>query len=314
MNAANWLEVSLIVDGEAAEAVADVLARYAPNGVVIEATGIEQKPNEIEGRPTGPLRVAAYLPLDERTDELRGQVERALWYLGRIRPLPEPHFREIEEADWSLAWREHYRPIPVGRQLIILPAWLEIPVSGRLPILIDPGMAFGTGTHPSTRLCLELLEDPLVAARLPGADIIDVGCGSGILSVAALGLGARHALGVDIDPKAVEVARQNASLNDVAESLDLGAGSVKEILSGAYSISAAPVVFANILAVIILRLLEAGLCDLVAPDGILILSGILDEQEPEVLAALQRHGFRVVGRRLEADWVALLSLRIPAEN
>lgn len=308
----NWLEVSLIVDGEAAEAVADVLARYAPNGVVIEATDVEQNLDEIEGHPTGPLRVAAYLPLDERTDELRGQIERALWYLGRIRPLPEAHFREIEETDWSLAWREHYRPIPVGKQLIILPAWLEMPASGRLPILIDPGMAFGTGTHPSTRLCLELLEDPLVAARLPAADIIDVGCGSGILSVAALRLGAQRALGVDIDPKAVEVARQNARLNQVVGSLELGTGSVGEILSGAYSISAAPVVLANILAVIILRLLEAGLCDLVAPDGILILSGILDEQEPELLAALGRHGFRVAGRRLEADWVALLCLRLPA--
>src|SRR5512146_2322653 len=181
----NWLEVSLTVNGELAEAVADVLARFAPNGVMTEQ-GVKFVSDEDEGTATGPITVRAYLPFDELLEERRQKLEESLFYLSRIEPLPAPIFRPIADQNWMEAWKEHYHPIPIGRRLLILPAWLESPEPGRVAIRIDPGMAFGTGTHPTTQLCLELMQ-PLFEKREPGAEmrVIDVGCGSGILSIAA---------------------------------------------------------------------------------------------------------------------------------
>jgi ribosomal protein L11 methyltransferase len=304
----SWLEISLTVDGEMAEAVAEVLARFIPNGVAIESTAIYADPED-EGYPVGPLRVCGYLPVDERLEETRQKVEEALWYLGRISPLPAAQFRTVQEQDWAEAWKQHYHPIAIGQRLIIVPAWMESPDPARIPIRMDPGMAFGTGTHPTTQLCLELAETVL-AGREQGADslqptVIDVGCGSGILSVAALQLGAFRALGVDIDPRAVEVSLENAALNGVAEGYTAGAGSVDEILRGDFNLQQAWLVFANILAPVLIRLFEGGLAELVSPGGSLILSGILAEQQESVLAAVEAHGMKLVIHRQIADWVAL---------
>ncbi len=133
-----------------------------PNGVVIEATHIVPDPNGA-GRAEGPLRVAAYLPMDAQLEAVRQRLEEALWYLGRIQPLPEAEYKPVQQADWAEAWKQHYHPIAIGRRLMIVPAWLENPDPARLPIRIDPGMAFGTGTHPTTQLCLEIIEDFLDA-------------------------------------------------------------------------------------------------------------------------------------------------------
>ena len=218
----NWLEVSLTVNGELAEAVADVLARFAPNGVVTESE-VEFLDDEDEGTPFGEVTVRAYLPVDAALEETRRKLEESLFYLGTIQPLPVPRFTLIADQNWMEVWKTHYRPIPVGRKLIIVPAWLESPDAGRIPIRIDPGMAFGTGTHPSTQLCLELLE----TWTPQGGEIIDLGCGSGILSIAALKLGAGTALGVDIDATAVKASRENALANGIpAEQFLLGLGSV----------------------------------------------------------------------------------------
>jgi ribosomal protein L11 methyltransferase len=303
---ARWLEVALVVDGELAEAVAEVLARFAPDGVVIEATRIVPDVNG-EGKAEGPLRVAAYLPVDARLEEVRQRLEQALWYLGRIQPLPEAQYNTLQQADWSEAWKEHYHPIAIGRRLIIVPAWLENPDPGRAAIRIDPGMAFGTGTHPTTQLCLEIIEDALAApARRAPLDVIDLGCGSGILSIAALKLGARHALGVDIESEAVDAARQNAAMNGVAPSLELGQGSLAEIRRGNFSLRSAYLVLANILAPILIRLLDEGLGALLEPGGELVLSGILEEQAQDVLAAAVRNGLRLSNRRQMKDWVTLV--------
>ncbi len=201
----NWLEVSITVNGELAEAVADVLARYAPNGVTTEQA-VDFVNDEDEGTPVGPITVRAYLIADEKLEETRQKLEESLTYLGMIQPLPVPVFSPLEDRNWMEAWKVHYRPIPIGRRLVVVPTWLEFPDSSRIAIKIDPGMAFGTGTHPTTQLCLELIEDffthrPSIAG--PGPVVIDVGCGSGILSIAALKLGADFALGVDIDDASV---------------------------------------------------------------------------------------------------------------
>jgi ribosomal protein L11 methyltransferase len=303
---AGWLEVALVVDGELAEAVADVLARFAPNGVVIEATHIVPDLNGA-GRAEGPLRVAAYLPMDAELEAVRHRLEEALWYLGRIQPLPDVEYKTVRQADWAEAWKQHYHPIAIGRRLMIVPAWLENPDPERLAIRIDPGMAFGTGTHPTTQLCLEIIEDALDAV-LPSrpVNVIDVGSGSGILSIAALKLGAQHALGVDIESEAVDAARQNSAMNDVAPSLELGQGSLAEVRRGDFSLQTAYLVLANILAPILIRLLDEGLGALLEPGGQLVLSGILEEQAADVLAAAARNGLRLADHRQIKDWVALV--------
>lgn len=301
----NWLEISLTVDGELAEAVAEVLARFVPGGVVVESTAIYADALD-EGYPIGPLRVCGFIPVDSQLEETRQRIQEALYFLGRIQPLPEPEFKPVEEINWAETWKQHYRPIAIGKRLVIVPAWLESPDESRITIRIDPGMAFGTGTHPTTQLCLELLEVQLLGeAELLDVDIIDVGCGSGILSIAALKLGVRRAFGVDTDPEAISAAKQNATDNNVADQTEFAVGSVAEVLAGQFPVKQAPVVVANILAPIIMRLLHAGLGELVTPDGVILLSGILEEQLPDMEAALKNHGFSVRERRQIEDWAAL---------
>ncbi|MBI4762080.1 MAG: 50S ribosomal protein L11 methyltransferase [Chloroflexota bacterium] len=308
----NWLEVSLTVDGELAEAVADVLARFAPNGVMTEQ-GVTYNDAEDAGTPVGPVTVRAYLEVNDQLEETRQKLEEALFYLGMIRPLPAPAYRQIADQNWMEAWKGHYKPIPIGRRLLILPAWMESPDPSRIAIKIDPGMAFGTGTHPTTQLCLELMEGSIETLKVSETfrvfDAIDVGCGSGILSIAALKLGARKVLGVDIDEESVKNSRENAETNGIGDELVLGVGSVQEILDGKFAFKSAPLVVANILAPVIVRLFDAGLAELVEPGGALILSGILQEQEKSVIEAGQAKGLKMTEHRQIGDWVALTMSR-----
>ncbi|MGC1378831.1 MAG: 50S ribosomal protein L11 methyltransferase [Anaerolineales bacterium] len=317
----NWLEVSLTVNGELAEAVADVLARFAPNGVMTEQA-VRFNDEEDEGTPTGPITVRAYLAADEHLDETRQKLEESLYYLGVIQPLPAPTFTPIADQNWMEAWKTRYQPIPIGKKLIIVPVWMDSPEPARIPIKIDPGMAFGTGTHPTTQLCLELLESLTeddgqwtvgarsTVHRLPS--VIDLGCGSGILSVAALKLGAGSALGVDIDEAAVKNSRENADNNGIdSAALVLGLGSVAEVKAGKFPpFSQSPLVLANILAPVLIRLFDAGMADLVAPGGAIILSGILDHQAADVIASAEKHGLTFIEQRQIADWVALLCRKV----
>ena len=317
----NWLEVSLLVNGELAEAVADVLARFAPNGVVTESTGIKFLDEENEGVAVGPVNVRAYLEINDQIEETRQKLEEALFYLGMIQPLPAPTYKNIADQNWMEAWKENYKPIPIGKRLMIVPAWMDSPEPKRIPIKIDPGMAFGTGTHPTTQLCLELIEkamsgnreselgnrNPSADSRLPtpNSRVIDVGCGSGILSIAALKLGADSALGVDIDIESVVNSRENTDKNGIGAEFILGQGSVAEVKSGQFAYKSAPLVVANILAPVIIRLFDAGLADLVDEGGELILSGILAEQAEKVSEAASAQGLVVTDKRQMKDWVAL---------
>lgn len=297
---AAWLEISLSVDGEMAEAVAEVMSRYIPNGIVIESTQIIENSSK-PAQAVGLLRVCGYLPVDASLEETRRQLEEALWHLSRIQPLPSPDFRLIKETNWMEAWKKHYRPIPVGEGLMILPPWAENPDTARIPIRIDPGMAFGTGTHPTTQLSLILLEKFIKT----GEAVLDIGCGSGILSIAAHKLGAGGVYGVDIDPSAVENAQKNAAENGIEAGVKFEVGSTSEILEDIFPIRQAPLVIANILAHILLELLEQRLEELMSPNGILLLSGILEENEPEIMAALKEHNLTIKKRIQVDDWAAL---------
>jgi len=322
----NWLEVSMTVDGELAESVADVFARFAPNGVMTEQ-GVKYNDAEDAGTPTGPITVRAYLEVDNQIEETRQKLEESLFYLGMIRPLPAPSYKQIADQNWMEAWKQYYKPILIGQRLLILPAWMESPDPSRIAIKIDPGMAFGTGTHPTTQLCLELMElylchpersegsphrggdSSLPSVAQNDMTAIDVGCGSGILSIAALKLGAAEALGVDIDEESVKNSRENADMNGVGEELILGVGSVQEILNGKFAFNTAALVVANILAPIIIRLFDAGMANLIEGNGTIILSGILQEQEQSVVEAAQAYGLKMNGRRQMGDWVGLTMCR-----
>jgi ribosomal protein L11 methyltransferase len=301
---AAWLEISLIVNGEMAEAVAEVMSRYIPEGIVIENLEIPHHLNEHE-QTTGPLRVSAYLPVDDRLDETRRRIEEAIWHLGQINPLPNPEFKTLHESNWMESWKKHYRPIPVGKKMIILPAWIENPDSNRIPIKINPGMAFGTGVHPTTQLSLSLIEKHI----RPGEAFFDIGCGSGILSIAAHKLGAVKVFGADTDNQAVHIAEENAAINGISDGITFKTGSVNEIKAGLFSIRKAPLVVANILAHILVNLLDQGLTNLVAEKGILILSGILEEQESTMLAALEAHKLTTCEHLQMDDWVAFVVVK-----
>jgi len=306
----NWLEVSLVVNGELAEAVADVLVRFAYSGVMMEQ-GVKYNDEEDAGTPTGPITVRAYLEMDEKIEETRQKLEESLYYLGMIQPLPAATYQVVADQNWMEAWKQHYKPILIGERLVIVPVWMDSPDPDRVAIRIDPGMAFGTGTHPTTQLCLELMEKAISAIRQSNNEfrVIDVGCGSGILSIAAIKLGAEKALGVDIDAGSVKNSRENANSNGVGDEFILAVGSVEEIRKRQFAFDKAPLVIANILAPVIVRLFEAGLADLIEDQGAIILSGILQEQEGRIVEAGQAKSLRVKDRRQIHDWVALTMCR-----
>jgi ribosomal protein L11 methyltransferase len=301
-----WLEISLVTDGEAAEAAADLLQQYVHQGVVIEsvAPDLDAWSDEADAALEGqPLRVRAFIPFDERTEETRARIEQGLWHLGRLYPMPQPVYKKVEEENWAEAWKKHYRPVRVGERILIRPRWQAVDAApGDVVIALDPGMAFGTGTHPSTQLCLAAMEQHVK----PGDRVLDIGTGSGILAIAAVKLGAREALGVDNDPVAVRVAIENTRENGVSDAAVIEPGSLAEVAALGLRWD---VVMVNILAKVIVAFCGAGLGDVVEPGGVLIAAGVIEEQAAEVEAALASAGLPVIARRQITDWVALVCQR-----
>ena len=207
---------------------------------------------------------------------------------------------KVDEEDWATAWKKYYFPTRVGERLVVCPSWEDYaPAPGEVVLTMDPGMAFGTGTHDTTRLCMQLLEK----YAAPGVKLLDVGTGSGILAVAALLLGADSAVGVDIDEVAVRVAKENAAANGVGDRVAFLAGDLADRVDGRFA-----VVTANIVADIILRLIP-DLGRFLEPDGVFIASGIIDTREADVVSALEGAGYRLADRRESGGWVALAAVR-----
>ena len=298
----NWLEASLICSGELAEAVAEVFSRYAPDGVLINSlTSFDEQ--DYEEKPTGDTQVVAYLPMDDQVEQIRQQLEEAVWHLGQIAPLGQVAYQVIADQNWMDSWKERYQPLELGKNLIVLPAWVDPAIAdGKLPIIISPDMAFGTGTHPSTQLCLIALEKH----GCQGKDVLDIGCGSGILSIAAVRLGAERVLGVDYDPIAIPSCERNAVLNGMEGRILFEVGTHTDVLSRTDDLKQAPVVLANILAHILVKMLETGLAKTVAPAGILILGGILDTQAESVIQAASQNDLSLIDTLTEEDWVVLV--------
>lgn len=294
----------MVVEAELAEPVAEVLVDYLSKGVVLETLKAEAPPQDT-GQSSPSVCVYGYLPVDEQLENRKQKIQEALYYLGAIRSIPEPTFTELGDEDWASAWQKRYRPLPLGSNLIIVPTWLSNPDSSRLPIFLDPGMAFGSGTHPTTQLCIDLIAESL--AQQPSDRMLDIGCGSGILSIAAVKLGVEHVLGVDHDPDAVQVAMTNARANGIEEKIKFASGSVLDILEGTLSFRRAPLVAANIIAPVLLELLDQGLVRTVVPGGVLVLSGMLAEQAPEIEERLEDSKMVIKTRKQRGDWIGLLA-------
>ncbi len=289
----DWLEVRVQVDGEAAEAVSEVFNRYGRGGAVLSADF-----NDDAG-DTAVVTVKTYLPLDEEGLKTKRRIEEALWHLSQIYPLPTPEFRELTEDDWANAWKKHYHVLRVGQRIVIKPPWQEHqPQPDEVVIELDPGMAFGTGLHPTTRMCLRALEEHLKL----GARVLDLGTGSGILAIAAAKLGAGCVLALDNDPLAVKAAQANVQSNGVQNVVTVELGSLDK------AAGESDLVLVNILARVIVELADQGLVDRVGPTGLMILAGIIEGQEAEVVAALREGGLEIAERRQEKDWVTLIGV------
>lgn len=292
MDKPEWLEVSVEVDHETAEAVAEVISRYAHGGVVVEGGP--------DGWDTAPVVVRGYLPTDDDLWSRKKKIEEGLWHLGQIRRIPEPSFRPIAEKDWADAWKKRLKVLHIGDHIVIRPSWLDYkPKSGEVVIDLDPGMAFGTGLHPTTQLCLCALETHL----RPGLAVLDLGTGSGILAIAAAKLGAERVLALDNSRQAVNVARGNVIDNAVDDYVRVRQGSLSDA-SGCYDL-----VLVNILARVIVEMADAGLSEKLRPGGVLITAGITVDQVSQVVAALERGGLSLIDRRQRDDWVSLLAQR-----
>ncbi len=319
-----WLEVTLPVPADRLDRVCDTLTANGMAGLVVEEEGdflrfLEQNrqywdyvDEGLAQRMKGVSRVKFYVPDNE---EGQKQLRRYLAGLEEYEPQTVP----LQEEDWATSWQKYYRPIPVGKYFYIVPDWMrgEPVPDGRVPLYLNPGLTFGTGAHPTTQLCLELLEE----AVQPGDRVLDLGCGSGILSIAALKLMANEATAVDIDPKAADVVRENVELNytrgadGVYEGLCpddltvltgdvLGDRKLFERLRPGEN----HLVLANIVADVIIPL-SGRVGELMHPAGIFIASGIIEGRQDEVRAAMETNGFAVTKHLERNGWHAFLARR-----
>lgn len=303
-----WLEVSVVTDGEGAEVVAEKLRPFAyQDGVVLEQLGDMSSAQE-DAMETA-VTVKIYIPDHEDTPALRRRIEEIIYFLGLLYPMPAPTFRKMEEEDWANSWKQHYHPFRIGKRFWIQPGWLEADasdgqqtaVADDIVLTLDPGMAFGTGLHPTTQMCLQALETVVE----PGQTLFDLGTGSGILAIGAAKLGASRILAVDIDEVAIRTAVANAQLNQYEAELRFETGTLESVTERPWDI-----VVVNILAPVIIGLLNnSHLMEYVAPGGKLILSGIIDEQAEAVRQAVAAAGGQVEETLSITDWVAIVATR-----
>ena len=295
-----WIELTVDVPPEYAEPMSEIFHRYGHGGVAIEQEA-GYNPDEGESPPVPDfVTVKTYLPVDNTTERRRNQIDigvRLVAHLATISPLKEKY---VEEEDWQNAWKEHFHPLRIGRHLVICPTWRTVETSeSDILIHLDPGMAFGTGHHPTTRTCMEILERD----TKPGDRILDVGCGSGILSVVAVKVGATSALGLEIDPVAARAGEENVRINGIEDKVQIVQGTLPSPLAEARSFD---IVAANISAKIVTDLAQH-LIDSVAIGGKLIAGGIIEPHVEDVTKALNAVGASIDETFIDGDWVTLLA-------
>lgn len=298
-----WLELTVSVDVEAVEAVSEIFGRVAAGTAVRPTRLIRDPGDELAARedPTAPYEVTAHIPDDEAAPATVESTERALWHLQAfgLRPVGELRVRPVEDREWSEAWKEGYAPQRIGR-VVVVPSWLETELQPReVAVRMDPGMAFGTGMHPTTRACIAMLQE----VRPMPSRVLDVGSGSGILALAALRLGAERVDCLDTDEAAVAATLANAEANGLADRVAVNQGTLPEVAAERF-----PLVLANLVAAVLVDLAER-LAAHAVPGGTLLAAGIIAERAGEVTEALASAGFRLTERRDDEDWVALRMVR-----
>jgi ribosomal protein L11 methyltransferase len=253
------------------------------------------------------MLIKTYLPVrDQSTPGRQAQIEKAVWALGKLRQVGSLQVRTIREADWANAWKDYFFVHRVGQRIVIVPSWREAEYTPReddVVLFLDPGMAFGTGLHPTTRLCLRAAEELVT----PGMRVIDVGAGSGILSIAAARLGAGHVEAVEIDPMAASVCQQNVERNGVAVNVHVTDDTVHGAPDEPFDL-----LFGNLTIATLLDL-QPLLALQLLPGGRAVLSGVLDERADELLDALRAAGWQHERTNREQDWVALFVRRAVGE-
>lgn len=318
-----WLELSVISTPEAVEAVTEVISRYTTGGVAIEEPYDLFDDGQAHLPSVGaPVTCRVWIPDDASAEETRARIENGLSMLRMIdaSAVGTLAVKRVAEENWANAWKEHYQPLKLGKRVVIRPSWREYQAQGdEVVVDLDPGMAFGTGLHPTTRNCVLLIEETVQ----PNTRVLDVGCGSGILSLAALKLGAASALGLDVSSVAVAATVENARINGLAERMEArvatleGAGGEpyfplpQDIAVLGAEIGTYDLVLANIIARVIAQLAPA-LLRATRPGGTLIASGIIQERRDEAVQPLIAAGLTDIREVVEGDWVTLIGRRAEA--
>jgi ribosomal protein L11 methyltransferase len=305
----NWIEFSIQVDRESAEAVTEIFHRFGQGGVAIEEVTVMGYGKEPEIQSDQPVIVKVYLPEDENISEKRQQIVQAISYLSMIRQLPNLLEKTVPQEDWEQSWKDQFHVHRPGDRTVIVPSWQQYKSSeSDIVINLDPGMAFGTGLHPTTQLCIRELEKRVQ----PSMNLLDVGTGSGILAILSAKLGAQNIVALDVDPMAVERAMENISLNAVDDVIEVGEGSLPlanqdflHIERDKWASGAFDIVVANILAHVIAELAPAIMTAL-KPNGVAICSGIITDGFSHALTALTDHGATLVDATSQGDWRALV--------
>ena len=302
-----WIEVSVEIGRESAEAVTDVLYRYGYQGVAIEQPPFALEPLEDDVPTAQRLIARAYFAENDEAEAIKRQIEDDLARLGNDHPMPTPQYMHIDEGDWWEAWKDELFTVRVGRRFFISTPWFPKRAKpGEIVITLRYGAAFGTGTHTTTRLVLEAVEEAVV--DWPAAAVLDLGCGSGILSIAAARMGAASVLALDIDPTASRTTSENAAVNGVSDRISVQTGSLADALSADMRFDVALV---NIIGPVIVRLCSQNLGDVLRPGGIGIFSGIVLREIDKVEAALRSTGLEPYNRRTSGNWVAIEARRVP---
>ena len=291
-----WSELSIRAPSEYAEPLSEFFRRYGQGGVAIEQLGDDHGPAASSTLVT----VRTYLPLDAAYRHRKAMIEVGVRLVSHIQSLGDLQERVLEEDKWESAWKAHFTLLRIGHRLVLVPGWQEYaPRQDEAVVTLEPGMAFGTGHHPTTRMCLEQLDKHVV----PGARLLDLGTGSGILSIAAIKLGAREAVALDIDSVAVKSARDNLRANGIGRSVKVVRGTLPhpQVAPGSFDLGVA-----NVTAKVLVDRAKP-LADSIAPRGILVLSGIIQEHLGEVEAALAPMNVAILERLTDGDWVTLVA-------